>query len=268
MESTKVKIQSSDTNPITNIEPKPIEPKQQFAKKISMEEYNKQSEEYTKNKLKELNSQIKTKIDDHNDNDNDTNGGKIYKRKHESNKYDFSNDDESDYDLSGDKDDKNYNDDSDTKDKDINLIIEHLINSKKLKQSKSNSIMNNNTNIKNNNDLNNTDMQKLMYNAHNNDIKKIKNLEIDIIDLKRELNEAERKIHFLTLDLSNIQCDKDNLLTQNKVQKNEIYALKLTEKNNINEIKTLKLYLQVYKMILKIFICLYVFYQIFKLFGM
>ena len=202
MESVKVQIQSSDTNPIINIDPKPIEQKHQFAKKISMEEYNKQSEEYTKNKLKELNSQIKTKINYNNDNDNDT---KIYKRKHESDKYDFSNDDESDYDLSGDKDDKNYNDDSDTKDKDINLIIEHIINSKKSsKQSKRNNIMNNDKiNKHNNNYLNNTDMQKLMYNAHNNDIKKIKNLEIDIIDLKRELNEAERKVHFLTLDLSN-----------------------------------------------------------------
>ena len=212
-----------------------------YAKQITIEEYNQQKDDYTQKALKELNEQMKTfkpsksiinsskKIslslpnsdNDDNDNDNDDDNGNDIKNN-------GINDSDSDY-----EDKKDINDTiNSTKTNSLNFIIKHYVNEQApppqqlLKKRKI-------TNAKTVQPLQlaqpnqqSSTMTDAIYAQHELDMDVITKLKLKINTLKTENEDLDSKKHFLTLELSNAQCDVADLKKQIDILKYENSNLK------------------------------------------
>ena len=216
------------TTPEPNVQKEQKETKDpNYINKISLEEYNKQKDDFTQKALKELSEQMKTfekpkenkeenkvkskssfniinttkkinsdiiKVDNDTDDDNDNNNG--------------DNDgSESDYDsnLENTKPSKSS----------INLIVQHVENNKKKRKVS-------HTQVK----TQDTSMSDSIYAQHEVDMRAIQLLKDKINDLKIENADLDSKKHYLTLDLNNAQCDVNEMKKQVSSLKDQLIAHK------------------------------------------
>jgi len=194
----------------------PKEPKESnYTNKISLEEYNKQKDDFTQKALKELSEQMKIFVkpnvnkdkskaefkpintskqinNDDNDDDNDVN---------DNNNDNDDNCSESDYDTSLDNTKPSKSS--------INLIVQHVEN--KQKKRKVTHTPHTHSKIQN---TTNTTMSDSIYAQHEVDIQTIQLLKDTINELKIENANLESKKHYLTLDLNNAVCDVNELKKQ------------------------------------------------------
>ena len=199
-----------------------------YAKKISTEEYNQQKDDYTQKALKELNEQMKTfkptksiintnkKISlslPNSDNDDDD----IKDDTKDDTKEDTIKDHDSDSDYA---EDTNTTKSSSS----LNFIIKHYVNEqtppqqqllKKRKITNTNTNSNTNLNTKSNQSVQpiqqNSTMSDAIYAQHELDMDIITKLKLKINTLKIENEDLDTKKHFLTLELSNAQCEVSDL---------------------------------------------------------
>jgi hypothetical protein len=185
-----------------------------MAEKITMEEYNRQKDEYTNQALKELQTQMQNqkpitrKIlvnnkDDNNELSDDGNNSVIL--------HNSDSDNDSDNDSN---DDDNY---------ETNLIIKHIINNGARDDSKTNSKLRNRRmkSIPDNETKASASINDIIYAQRELDMKTIQSLKEIINNLKREIDDESRKNHFLKLDLNNSHCDNMELKNQILVLKEE-----------------------------------------------
>ena len=201
-----------------------------YSNKISLEEYNKQKDDFTQKALKELSEQMKTfekpkenkeenkvksksefniintnkkintniiNVDDNNDNDDN-------------------NDDDNDDDNDGSESDYDTNLDNTKPSKSsINLIVQHVENKqKKRKVSHTQS------------KTQDTSMSDSIYAQHEVDMQTIQLLKDKINDLKIENADLDSKKHYLTLDLNNAQCDVNEMKKQVSYLKDQLIVHK------------------------------------------
>jgi len=215
------------TTPEPNVQKEKKETKDPiYSNKISLEEYNKQKDDFTQKALKELSEQMKTfekpkenkeenkksksafniintnkkintniiNVDDNNDNDNN-------------NDNDDNDGSESDYDTNLDNTKPSKSS--------INLIVQHVENKqKKRKVSHTQS------------KTQDTSMSDSIYAQHEVDMQTIQLLKDKINDLKIENADLDSKKHYLTLDLNNAQCDVNDLKKQVSYLKDKLIAHK------------------------------------------
>ena len=215
------------TTPEPNVQKEKKETKDPiYSNKISLEEYNKQKDDFTQKALKELSEQMKTfekpkenkeenkksksafniintnkkintniiNVDDNNDNDNN-------------NDNDDNDGSESDYDTNLDNTKPSKSS--------INLIVQHVENKqKKRKVSHTQS------------KTQDTSMSDSIYAQHEVDMKTIQLLKDKMNDLKIENADLDSKKHYLTLDLNNAQCDVNDLKKQVSYLKDKLIAHK------------------------------------------
>jgi hypothetical protein len=219
------------TTPEPNVQKEQKETKDPiYSNKISLEEYNKQKDDFTQKALKELSEQMKTfekpkenkeenktsksafniintnkkintniiNVDDNNDNDND----------------DDNNNDNDDNDGSESDYDTNLDNTKPSKSS-INLIVQHVENKqKKRKVSHTQS------------KTQDTSMSDSIYAQHEVDMRTIQLLKDKINDLKIENADLDSKKHYLTLDLNNAQCDVNEMKKQVSYLKDQLIAHK------------------------------------------
>jgi len=219
------------TTPEPNVQKEKKETKDPiYSNKISLEEYNKQKDDFTQKALKELSEQMKTfekpkenkeenkvksksefniintnkkintniiNVDDNNDNDDN-------------------NDDDNDDDNDGSESDYDTNLDNTKPSKSsINLIVQHVENKqKKRKVSHTQS------------KTQDTSMSDSIYAQHEVDMQTIQLLKDKMNDLKIENADLDSKKHYLTLDLNNAQCDVNDLKKQVSYLKDKLIAHK------------------------------------------
>ena len=187
-----------------------------MAEKITMEEYNRQKDEYTNQALKELQTQMKNQKpitprilvnnkDDNNELSDDGNNSVIL----------HNSDSDDDYD----------NDDYDNNK--TNLIIKHIINNKDRNAERN--ANRRHRRMKSNPDNENkasASINEVIYAQRELDMKTIQSLKEIINNLKRDIEDESRKNHFLKLDLNNSHCDNMDLKNQNIVLNEENYKQK------------------------------------------
>lgn len=219
-----------------------------FAKKSTVEEYNKQKEEFTQKTLKELNEQMKqlpsssiikknsTKLsmslpnsDNEQEHEQDNSGNPPSKTQdlenHPCKMQDLENDDsESDYD-----DNNNDNKEKNKGDSSVNFIIKHYIseNSQNSQQLLKKRKINNQNSTQNSTPANQTNTMTCdIYAQHELAMNTITKLKLQNNNLKVENEDLDKKKHFLTLELSNAQCDIVDLKKQVSYLKDENSNLK------------------------------------------
>ena len=239
-----------------------------FAKQITIEEYNKQKDEYTQKALKELNEQMKngpkpitsktkTKLNislpnsndndnDNDDNDNDNDNGTV----------DNANDSDSDYTENRENTNSNQS---------VNFIIKHYVNEQTQPQQqllKKRKI----TNIQSSKPLQSmqqtANITDAIYAQHELDIENITKLKLKNNSLKIENEDLDKKKHFLTLELSNAQCDISDLNKQVSYLKDENIKLKqfITMMRKSDEKFELYLSIAFYIFVALSILLIYVFY--------
>lgn len=217
----------------------------QYAEKITLEEYNRQKEEYTQNALKELQQQMKqtthqpkSKMFKFND-DDDENSVIEYSDE------DIAEDVDSEADIANgiDKDgiDKNCN--AREKQTNVNLIIKHVTAREKRKNISSSDKQS----IRKTNNSNSLEVVQLRE-QHEVDTKKIQSLKDLIVKINEDLDCESRKNHYLKLDLNNAQCDNDVLkknisVLRKEHEKAQKELIELKKESHTNEL---------YMMIMKI----------------
>lgn len=200
-----------------------------FAKKITVEEYNKQKDDYTQKALKELNDQMKSFIkpttsksklsislpnsdnDDDDDNVNDNVNDNLENSK------------DSDSDYTENRETTNSN-------QSVNFIIKHYVNDQTPPQQqllKKRKI----TNMQSSKPIQslqktNSNITDAIYAQHELDMENMNKLKLKNNTLKFENEELDKKKHFLTLELSNAQCDIIDLKKQVSYLKDENIKLK------------------------------------------
>jgi len=216
-----------------------------MAEKITMEEYNRQKDEYTNQALKELQVQMKNQkpitpkvlVNDNDDNNELSDDGNNSVILHNSDSDNDSNDDNDNYET--------------------NLIIKHIINNGARDDSKTNSKLRNRRmkSIPDNETKASASINDIIYAQRELDMKTIQSLKEIINNLKREIDDESRKNHFLKLDLNNSHCDNMELKNQILVLKEE------TNKQNkqIVEYKNKMYQDTIYIMVMKIIIGLLIF---------
>ena len=219
----------------------------QYAEKITIEEYNKQKDEYTQKALKELQKQmIQQKVPKH----SFTNITK--------NNNTFVNDLDVDLDVDVDVDVDNINDnvndnvngtcnndDDDNsvieysdeeiidkqKQTNVNLIIKHVSMDKKNNSAKQNDIKKKPSKIADKHER--SSINDVIYAQHEIDTHKIQIMKGIISKLKNQIDEEARKIHYLKLDLNNAQCDNNDF-------KKQIIALKADNDNKTKQLEKIQ----------------------------
>lgn len=232
-----------------------------YAKKISVEEYNQQKDDYTQKALKELNEQMKTftkpksnsntlitsnkkislSLPNSDNDDNDDNDENNYKNRDNTKK-----DNSKEYDSDSDYEDKTETTDiidiaNNTKSNtSLNFIIKHYVNEQKpphqqlLKKRKitntnqsSNKTVNQSVNHTSNQTFQKTNtMSDAIYAQHEVDMDLITKLKLKNNTLKIENEDLDTKKHFLTLELSNAQCEIGDFKKQILKLKDENINLK------------------------------------------
>jgi len=203
-----------------------------YAKKISVEEYNQQKNDYTKKALKELNEQMKTftKPESKPRSLITSNKKLSISLPNSDNDDNDDNDDNAEYNLKKHDSDSDYEDKKETIDtsntpkskSSLNFIIKQYVNEQTPIQQqllKKRKITNTNTNQVTNHARNqepqhiNT-MSDAIYAQHELDMDVITNLKLKNNNLKNENEDLDTKKHFLTLELSNAQCEINDLKKQ------------------------------------------------------
>jgi len=210
----------------------------QYAEKITVEEYNKQKDEYTQKALKELQRQmLQQKV---------PNGKSITNANAYSDvDIDVGVDGTDNNDVCDDDDNNSVIDYSDDEIADnqnqtnVNLIIKHVSmdnNSAKKNSNKKKPVRGN---------VNGSDKQSLVackdkssindviYAQHEIDTHKIQTMKVIITKLKAQIDEESRKSHYLKLDLNNAQCDNNDL-------KKQIIALKADNDNKTKQLEKIQ----------------------------
>ena len=209
-----------------------------YAKKISVEEYTQQKDEYTQKALKELNAQMKNFIKPeskprslitsnkklsislpNSDNDEEPDNG--------------NGNDNDNANVNGNNSDSDYADKTESTDttksnSSLNFIIKHYVNEQTppqqqlLKKRK----ITNTTKAPIQAPQKINTMSDAIYAQHELDIDIITNLKLKNNSLKIENEDLDKKKHFLTLELSNSQCDIGELKKQISYLKDENIKLK------------------------------------------
>jgi len=243
-----------------------------FTKQISVDDYNNQKEDYTQKALRELNEQMKT-FKRPETKTNDTLFKKInskdIKRKISENEEDSDN-----YELEEDFDEEDFDNkiENDCNNSSVNLIIKHVLDNKSSK------IKNNNaksSNAKSSNKLQINSMDDNIINSiyaqHEIDINTIAQLNKTILELKqnikdkkKDFDDVDNKMHYLKLDLCNLQCDNKDFIKEITSLKNEIQIqnnkIILFEKN----IKNRQFYIKILKVSVMILLLLNIWIENFE----
>ena len=213
-----------------------------YAKKISVEEYNQQKDDYTQKALKELNEQMKTFTKP----ENNPRSLITSNKKLSISLPNSDNDEPDDYvDTTNTKNDSDsdYSDKADitntTKsNSSLNFIIKHYVNEqtppqqqllkkRKITTTKQATIQGNNKIQSSNQSPQHINtMSDAIYAQHELDIDVITKLKLKNNTLKMENEDLDKKKHFLTLELSNSQCDISELKKQISYLKDENIKLK------------------------------------------
>ena len=214
-----------------------------YAKKISVEEYNQQKDDYTQKALKELNEQMKTFTKpESNPRSLITSNKKLSislpnsDNDDEPDDYvDTTNTKNNDNDSDSDYADKTEITDTTKSNSSLNFIIKHYVSEQQppqqqlLKKRKTT-----NTNSKTVQPIQpvqqSSTMSDAIYAQHELDMETITKLKLKYNNLKNETDDLDSKKHFLTLELSNAQCDINDLKKKISLLTNE----------NINLIKYIK----------------------------
>ena len=197
-----------------------------FAHQISLEEYNKQTKEYTENALLELKAQMAA-----------------FKSKSKSNP---NHDNTQQSDSNDDSDDCS----SDEKSTGVNVIIKNYRESAKSGENDKNTgIRRRNVHSKTSDkgaDANASanSLSNSIYVQRELDLQEIQKLKNQIKRLKSNLEEEERKNHFLKLDLCNANVDISNLKNVLIFHNNRIKQLE--DKHNTNWWQLIKLKMFIY----------------------
>jgi len=244
-----------------------------FSKQISVDEYNSQKEDYTQKALRELKEQMKTfkrpetKTNDTlfkkiNSNDN--------KRKISENEEDSDN-----YELEGDFDEEDSDNkiENDCDNSSVNLIIKHVLDNKssKIKNTNTKTSGNKSSNTKSQTNSLDDNIINSIYAQHEIDINTISQLNKTILELKqnikdkkRDFDDVDNKMHYLKLDLCNLQCDNKDFIKEITSLKNEIQIqnnkIVLFEKNIINR----QFYTKIFKVSVMILLLLNVWIENFE----
>tara|TARA_B100000575_G_C23127836_1_gene653714 strand:- start:227 stop:1069 length:843 start_codon:yes stop_codon:yes gene_type:complete len=198
--------------------------KDSSCEKISLEEYNNQSTEYTKKMLEELNQQLKeSKFNKTKFNRKDANNNSNGIQNMQQNTISLTNNIQNESitenysencSSSSDDDNTNNTDDNDTNN-DSNHININRINTRNIntngKNTKKMSVVNKNINNKKRKLELNEDLISSLLSKYENEHNQVLNLNANYIQLQKDYNKLEKKNHFLTLDLSNQKVSNDNL---------------------------------------------------------
>jgi hypothetical protein len=222
-----------------------------YVKQITVEEYNKQKDETTQKALKELNEQIKSfKNTNTNTKTNTTN---INRNRKLSISLPNSDNDE---DVQENNSDSDYTENTENPavNPSVNFIIKHYVSEqtppqqqllKKRKITNTNQSSNQsktNGNDKTNGNINT--MSDAIYAQHELDMETITNLKLQNNNLQNETNDLDKKTHFLTLELSNAQCDIGEFKKQISYLKDENIKLKQFIKIMIKNDDQFELYIK------------------------
>ena len=212
-----------------------------YAKKISVEEYNQQKDDYTQKALKELNEQMKTFTKpESNPRSLITSNKKLSislpnsDNDDEPDDYvDTTNTKNNDNDSDSDYADKTEITDTTKSNSSLNFIIKHYVNEQTPPQQqllKKRKITNTTTQAtnqaKNQSPQQINTMSDAIYAQHELDMDVITKLKLKNNTLKMENEDLDKKKHFLTLELSNNQCEIADLKKQLSYLKNETIKLK------------------------------------------
>lgn len=200
-----------------------------FAKQITVEEYNQQKDDYTQKALKELNDQMKSFIKPttsksksklsislpNSDNDDDDDDNNV------NDNPDNSKDSDSDYTENRETTNSNQS---------VNFIIKHYVNEQIPPQQqllKKRKI----TNTQSSKPIQtlqqtNPNITDAIYAQHELDMENMNKLKLKNNTLKFENEELDKKKHFLTLELSNAQCEISDYKKQVSYLKDENIKLK------------------------------------------
>jgi len=221
------------TTPEPNVQKEQKETKDPiYSNKISLEEYNKQKDEFTQKALKELSEQMKTfeKPKENKQENKSKSEFKLIKNSKKINTNIINIDDNNDNDNDNDDNDNNNdNDDNDGSESDydtnldntkpskssINLIVQHVENKQKKRKVSHTQSKTQDTSI--------TDS---IYAQHEVDMRTIQLLKDKMNVLKIENADLDSKKHYLTLDLNNAQCDVNDLKKQVSYLKDQLIAHK------------------------------------------
>lgn len=207
----------------------------QYAEKITIEEYNRQKDEYTLNALKELQQQMmqtkqqtnqqinqqpkkqtkskilnKTELDN-SDNNSDSDANSVIE---------YTDDEIRDIEYNDDEIRNMLNIPTQTN---VNLIIKHVSDREKSKTDVDKSSTRKTSKKLPVHERNNSSstMTDAIYAQHELDIKTIQSLKDLIAKLNKDLDCESSKNHYLKLDLNNAQCDNNDLKKQNKFLQTE-----------------------------------------------
>jgi hypothetical protein len=243
-----------------------------FTKQISVDDYNNQKEDYTQKALRELNEQMKT-FKRPETKTNDTLFKKINskdnKRKISENEEDSDN-----YELEEDFDEEEFDNkiENDCNNSSVNLIIKHVLD-KKSSKIKNNNAKSSNAKSSNKLQINSMDDNIInsIYAQHEIDINTIAQLNKTILELKqnikdkkKDFDDVDNKMHYLKLDLCNLQCDNKDFIKEITSLKNEIQIqnnkIILFEKN----IKNRQFYIKILKVSVMILLLLNIWIENFE----
>lgn len=188
-----------------------VEKTNTIAQQISIDEYEKQKNEYTQNALKELRDQMRS-IENNFENP---------KKKIQKIVVDSDN-----------SDNDNYNNESDGN---INIVIQR-------DHSKSNKLRNR----KNNTNKSNNEIDSQLFEKYDQSHKIIQGLKDVNKELEEEITSLDKRLHFMKLELNNVTVDISDLQRKHNCLIIENNKLKLdldTEKKNVNYEKSLNVFL-------------------------
>jgi hypothetical protein len=243
-----------------------------FTKQISVDDYNNQKEDYTQKALRELNEQMKT-FKRPETKTNDTLFKKINskdnKRKISENEEDSDN-----YELEEDFDEEDFDNkiENDCNNSSVNLIIKHVLDKKssKIKNTNAKSSSSKSSNKLQINSMDDNIINSI-YAQHEIDINTIAQLNKTILELKqnikdkkKDFDDVDNKMHYLKLDLCNLQCDnKDfikeiaSLKNENKIQTKKIVSFE-------DNIKNRQFYIKIFKALVMLLLILNIWIENFE----
>ena len=204
-----------------------------FAKQITVEEYNQQKDDYTQKALKELNDQMKSFIKPTTSNSNSSSKSKSKLSISLPNSDNDDDDDNVNDNQENSKDsDSDYTENRETtnSNQSVNFIIKHYVNEQIPPQQqllKKRKI----TNTQSSKPIqtlqqNNPNITDAIYAQHELDMENMNKLKLKNNNLKFENEELDKKKHFLTLELSNAQCEISDYKKQVSYLKDENIRLK------------------------------------------
>jgi len=185
--------------------------KESSCEKISLEEYNNQSSEYTKKKLEELNQQLKeSKFNKTKFNRQDANHNSDVIHNTQKNNINVSDNIQNDLNVENYSENCSSSSDDDIDNVSNNDSVSVRRNDIKFKPIKANS------NSKKRKVESNDNLVTSLLSKYENEHNQVLNLNTNYQKLQKDYNKLEKKNHFLTLDLSNQKVSNENLSSKLK----------------------------------------------------